>query len=424
MRSDAGQWQVCLTGDSDWFDNAPASSLYNGFPHIGTLLKASRYQNQIIRWLLRPLPGDMSDFWLLTARELSVLKILMQGMSFSEIARYEQRSSKTLHAIATQALRKLGLGTLSDFRLLYTGCGDSRVKRNIRLHARYVGQHSAHRLTQYVQNMVSGILYPEKVIVGKSINSDAISGKVLSGQRKHMSKKDQECYDTAALLLPPTAARTDSLQCRGQNISTALGCRSGRHAVQPVQRAGVLTSVREGCVSFFSVPQELYLHSLKLYQPVLSAILPASEPEEELRNKLRHRPQSVVISAGRPAECAEMWFRFYRDHSFVVVLCVAPFFLPPDVSISGVLKNLRLLKTGMSVERAISVANASGGFSGLKHAENLPVMDSYSVFMNEVNNRTKTIVMSERFPEKQRRCCRCFLLDTAGNTVRSFSKRG
>ena len=189
MRSDAGQWQVCLTGDSDWFDNAPAASLYNGFPRIGTMLTASRYQNQIIRWLLRPLPGDMSDFWLLTARELSVLKILMQGMSFSEIARYEQRSSKTLHAIATRALMKLGLGTLSDFRLLYTGCGDSRVKRNIRLHARYVGQHSAHRLTQYVQNMVSGILYPEKVAVGESINSDAISGKVLSGQRKNISKK-------------------------------------------------------------------------------------------------------------------------------------------------------------------------------------------------------------------------------------------
>ncbi|EFH4313461.1 TPA: LuxR family transcriptional regulator HyxR, partial [Escherichia coli] len=84
LRSDAGQWQVCLTGDSDWFDNAPAASLYNGFPRIGTMLTASRYQNQIIRWLLRPLPGDMSDFWLLTARELSVLKILMQGMSFSE----------------------------------------------------------------------------------------------------------------------------------------------------------------------------------------------------------------------------------------------------------------------------------------------------------------------------------------------------
>ncbi|WP_460192477.1 LuxR family transcriptional regulator HyxR [Escherichia coli] len=189
LRSDAGQWQVCLTGDSDWFDNAPAASLYNGFPRIGTMLTASRYQNQIIRWLLRPLPGDMSDFWLLTARELSVLKILMQGMSFSEIARYEQRSSKTLHAIATRALMKLGLGTLSDFRLLYTGCGDSRVKRNIRLHAKYIGQHSTHRLTQYVQNMVSGILYPEKVAVGESINSDAISGKVLSGQRKNMSKK-------------------------------------------------------------------------------------------------------------------------------------------------------------------------------------------------------------------------------------------
>lgn len=81
-------------------------------------------------------------------------------------------------------------------------------------------------------------------------------------------------------------------------------------------------------------------------------------------------------------------------------------------------------ETGMSVEHVISIANSSGGLSGLKHAENLPVMDSYSVFMKEVNNRTKTIVMSERFPEKQRRCCRCFLPDTAGNTVRSFSKRG
>lgn len=43
LRSDAGQWQVCLTGDSDWFDNAPAASLYYGFPRISTLLTASRY---------------------------------------------------------------------------------------------------------------------------------------------------------------------------------------------------------------------------------------------------------------------------------------------------------------------------------------------------------------------------------------------
>lgn len=38
------------------------------------------------------------------------------------------------------------------------------------------------------------------------------------------------------------------------SVGAKMGCRSGRHAVQPVQRAGVLTSVREGCVSFFSVP--------------------------------------------------------------------------------------------------------------------------------------------------------------------------
>ncbi len=146
--------------------------------------------------------------------------------------------------------------------------------------------------------------------------------------------------------------------------------------------------------------------------------------EEELRNKLRHRPQSVVISAGRPAECAEMWFRFYRDHSFVVVLCVAPFFLPPDVSISGVLKNLRLLKPGMSVEHVISIANSSGGLSGLKHAENLPVMDSYSVFMKEVNNRTKTIVMSERFPEKQKKVLSLLLAGHSWEYSAQFLKTG
>ena len=137
--------------------------------------------------------------------------------------------------------------------------------------------------------------------------------------------------------------------------------------------------------------------------------------EEELRNKLRHRPQSVVISAGRPAECAEMWFRFYRDHSFVVVLCVAPFFLPPDVSISGVLKNLRLLKPGMSVEHVISIANTSGGFSGLKHAE---------IFMNEVNNRTKTIVMSERFPEKQKKVLSLLLAGHSWDYSAQFLKTG
>ncbi|EOW9690992.1 hypothetical protein ACP51S_002533 [Escherichia coli] len=121
---------------------------------------------------------------------------------------------------------------------------------------------------------------------------------------------------------------------------------------------------------------------------------------------------------------ASSLYNGFPHHSFVVVLCVAPFFLPPDVSISGVLKNLRLLKTGMSVERAISVANASGGFSGLKHAENLPVMDSYSVFMNEVNNRTKTIVMSERFPEKQKKVLSLLLAGHSWEYSAQFLKTG
>lgn len=78
----------------------------------------------------------------------------------------------------------------------------------------------------------------------------------------------------------------------------------------------------------------------------------------------------------------------------------------------------------MSVERVISIANASGGFSGLKHAEILPVMDSYSVFMKEVNNRTKTIVMSERFPEKQKKVLSLLLAGHSWEYSAQFLKTG
>lgn len=81
-------------------------------------------------------------------------------------------------------------------------------------------------------------------------------------------------------------------------------------------------------------------------------------------------------------------------------------------------------ETRMSVERVISIANTSGGFSGLKHAEILPVMDSYSVFMKEVNNRTKTIVMSERFPEKQKKVLSLLLAGHSWEYSAQFLKTG
>lgn len=83
-----------------------------------------------------------------------------------------------------------------------------------------------------------------------------------------------------------------------------------------------------------------------------------------------------------------------------------------------------ILKPGMSVEHVISIANSSGGLSGLKHAENLPVMDSYSVFMKEVNNRTKTIVMSERFPEKQKKVLSLLLAGHSWEYSAQFLKTG
>nr|WP_306799887.1 LuxR family transcriptional regulator [Escherichia marmotae] len=129
LRTDAGQWQVSLTGDSDWFNNSPVSSLYKAFPYIDTILTVSNYKNQIMRWLLRPLPSDMSKFGLLTARELGVLKLLMQGISFSQAACYEKRSSQTLHSIARRALTKLEVRKLIDFKMLYSGCCEVRIKK-------------------------------------------------------------------------------------------------------------------------------------------------------------------------------------------------------------------------------------------------------------------------------------------------------
>ncbi|HDC4802774.1 TPA: LuxR family transcriptional regulator [Escherichia coli] len=171
-RNGSGQWQVCLTGDSEWFDNAPVSCLFRGIPYISTMLTATRYQNQIIRWLLRPLPGDIHQHGLpLTARELYVLKVLMQGGSFSKVARHEQRSPKTLHAIAIRALMKLGLTGLSDFRLLYTGCGKRRGGRNVRLPAEYPPPCGD------TQGTGIGIFNPGCHAAGELISSEVMSGQ-------------------------------------------------------------------------------------------------------------------------------------------------------------------------------------------------------------------------------------------------------
>ena len=159
LRNDVGQWQVCLTGDEEDFNFAPMKNLYNKFPWISTRWSAGRYQNHIVRWLLQPLPGDMHGIWLLTSRELDVLKILMQGMSFTIVARNEQKNSKTLHAIATRALMKLGLRAISDFRLLYTGCGERRVQRNIQLHSKYRDRQPVCYLPDYVNNTASDIVF-------------------------------------------------------------------------------------------------------------------------------------------------------------------------------------------------------------------------------------------------------------------------
>ncbi|MTD67628.1 hypothetical protein GLP02_25150, partial [Escherichia coli] len=57
-------------------------------------------------------------------------------------------------------------------------------------------------------------------------------------------------------------------------------------------------------------------------------------------------------------------------------------------------------------------------------AENWLVMESYSVFMHELNNRTKTIVMSERWPEKLKEVLSVLLAGDSWEYSAQFLKTG
>ncbi len=201
----------------------------------------------------------------------------------------------------------------------------------------------------------------KKVAVGESINSDAISGKVLSDKEKICLKKDQDCYDTAALFYPPLR-RIRTRYSVGAKIFLRSGLQDWEARCTACTACWRTTSVREGCVSFFSVPQELY-------QRVRSSInrfcrqCYLHQNRRELRNKLRHRPQNVVISAGRPPNALKCGSDFigithswwcWRRTLFSATRC--EYFWRSQKP--------GLLKPGMSVERVISIANASGGFQG------------------------------------------------------------
>ncbi len=127
-----------------------------------------------------------------------------------------------------------------------------------------------------------------------------------------------------------------------------------------LQRAGVLTSVREGCVSFFSVLRNctctvrssINRFCLQYYY---------IRTEEELRNKLRHRPQSVGYRQGDLPNALKC------GSDFIGILIRGgvvrrALFSATGCEYFGVLKNLRLLKPGMSVERVIILQMPLVGF--------------------------------------------------------------
>lgn len=125
--------------------------------------------------------------------------------------------------------------------------------------------------------------------------------------------------------------------------------------------------------------------------------------EKALRSLLRYWPEAVVISTERPAVYAEQWFCVCRDHPLTVVLCVVPFFWPPDVSVSGVLKNLKILKPGIPGAIFMEMVNTSVRFSEHGARGGDSAMESFAAFVQEVNRRTKERLMSDRFPEQLRK---------------------
>ncbi|HDL9614683.1 TPA: LuxR family transcriptional regulator [Escherichia coli] len=140
---------VTSLGSEEQVRQIPVFHLYSEFPHICSRLPVAGFQARLAQWLLRLLPGDMSRVWLLTHREFDVLGILMLGKKLVDAARQEGRSCKTLHAIATRALMKLGLGTLHEFRLLFTGCAGHTVRQMMHTRAGYGRQYGPYLNTGY-----------------------------------------------------------------------------------------------------------------------------------------------------------------------------------------------------------------------------------------------------------------------------------
>lgn len=121
--------------------------------------------------------------------------------------------------------------------------------------------------------------------------------------------------------------------------------------------------------------------------------------EDELRRHLHSHPRAIVISHGRPSVRAGMWFRVYRDHPSVIVLCIAPAFLPPDISMSGVLPGLKNLKTVMTPESLARMAHATVWLAARRKTAPVFQIKTLSAFIDEINSRTRARVMADKLPK-------------------------
>lgn len=125
--------------------------------------------------------------------------------------------------------------------------------------------------------------------------------------------------------------------------------------------------------------------------------------EEDLYKRLQYQSQVRVVFVGRPVERASMLFRAFQEYPDISVICVAPGFLPPDISMSEMFSNLRLLKFCASGEIPAELMHSAILMPGHKQVGYEHAMKDFQGFIKEVNYRTQMRVMSEKYPESLRK---------------------
>ncbi len=141
--------------------------------------------------------------------------------------------------------------------------------------------------------------------------------------------------------------------------------------------------------------------------------------KQSLQDNLNRYPQAIVISPGRPAEHVENFFGIYKSYPYTLFVYISNYFLPPDTSISSILKNVILLKPIMCSIILKDIVNTYPLLSRRRYfdSEHPVLKDDYSGFIMKVNYKTKVKLMSDRHPKHVKVILRLLLNEYDTETI-------